>query len=368
MLNLMLNKLDQYLIRQFWVILGISILGFLSIFIIVDLIENLDRFMDNKVPSEVVFRYYIYTLPYFVSIGLPMAVLISTVFSLGSMVKRNEWTAMKASGISLYRVALPLVICGVILSGISFLLDNKLVAYGNEKRFEIDRDYVKRKSRHKLKNTLKDIFLQKNSSNHISLSKYYIQKRIGYDLTIVDLGQLTIRERIDAKKIIWNSDSSKWSVSDYSVRQFNQDGLETNVMIGSKDSLMELGFLPNDIQQQARKPDELDYYRLTERIVQLKANGVDTIKWEVTRYIKISFAFTNLIVILCGIPLVVLKEKNSLSFGAGASVFVIFGYYALIKFGQSLGFKGIVEPLASAWLGNIIFVLAALLLFWRSKT
>ena len=368
MLNLMLNKLDQYLIRQFWVILGISILGFLSIFIIVDLIENLDRFMDNKVPSEVVFRYYIYTLPYFVSIGLPMAVLISTVFSLGSMVKRNEWTAMKASGISLYRVALPLVICGVILSGISFLLDNKLVAYGNEKRFEIDRDYVKRKSRHKLKNTLKDIFLQKNSSNHISLSKYYIQKRIGYDLTIVDLGQLTIRERIDAKKIIWNSDSSKWSVSDYSVRQFNQDGLETNVMIGSKDSLMELGFLPNDIQQQARKPDELDYYRLTERIVQLKANGVDTIKWEVTRYIKISFAFTNLIVILCGIPLVVLKEKNSLSFGAGASVFVIFGYYALIKFGQSLGFKGIVEPLTSAWLGNIIFVLAALLLFWRSKT
>jgi len=368
MLNLMLNKLDQYLIRQFWVILGISILGFLSIFIIVDLIENLDRFMDNKVPSEVVFRYYIYTLPYFVSIGLPMAVLISTVFSLGSMVKRNEWTAMKASGISLYRIALPLVICGVILSGISFLLDNKLVAYGNEKRFEIDRDYVKRKSRHKLKNTLKDIFLQKNSSNHISLSKYYIQKRIGYDLTIVDLGQLTIRERIDAKKIIWNSDSSKWSVSDYSVRQFNQDGLETNVMIGSKDSLMELGFLPNDIQQQARKPDELDYYRLTERIVQLKANGVDTIKWEVTRYIKISFAFTNLIVILCGIPLVVLKEKNSLSFGAGASVFVIFGYYALIKFGQSLGFKGIVEPLASAWLGNIIFVLAALLLFWRSKT
>jgi len=364
----MLNKLDQYLIRQFWVILGISILGFLSIFIIVDLIENLDRFMDNKVPSEVVFRYYIYTLPYFVSIGLPMAVLISTVFSLGSMVKRNEWTAMKASGISLYRIALPLVICGVILSGISFLLDNKLVAYGNEKRFEIDRDYVKRKSRHKLKNTLKDIFLQKNSSNHISLSKYYIQKRIGYDLTIVDLGQLTIRERIDAKKIIWNSDSSKWSVSDYSVRQFNQDGLETNVMIGSKDSLMELGFLPNDIQQQARKPDELDYYRLTERIVQLKANGVDTIKWEVTRYIKISFAFTNLIVILCGIPLVVLKEKNSLSFGAGASVFVIFGYYALIKFGQSLGFKGIVEPLASAWLGNIIFVLVALLLFWRSKT
>ena len=364
----MLNKLDRYLINQFWIILGIAILGFLSIFMVVDLIENLDRFMDNKVPSPVVFKYYVYTLPYFISIGLPMAVLISTVFSLGSMVKRNEWTAMKASGISLYRIALPLVICGVLLSGISFLLDNKLVAYGNEKRFEIDRDYVKRKSRHKLKNTLKDIFIQKNSSNHISLSKYYLQKTVGYDLTMVDLGDLTINERIDAKKISWDLDSLKWSVSDYSIRQFNEHGLETNVKIGTRDSLIDLGFMPVDIQQQARKPDELDYYRLTERITQLKDNGVDTVKWEVTRYIKISFAFTNLIVILCGIPLVVFKERGSLSFGAGASVFVIFGYYALIKFGQSLGFKGVIEPMFSAWLGNITFILAAMFLFWRAKT
>ena len=130
----------------------------------------------DKVSAEIVLKYYIYSVPYFISIGLPMAVLISTVFSLGSMVKRNEWTAMKASGISLYRVATPLIVCGFLLSGISFLLDNNLVSYGNEKRFEIDRDYVKRKSRHKLKNTLKDIFLQKNSSSHISLSKYQIQK------------------------------------------------------------------------------------------------------------------------------------------------------------------------------------------------
>ena len=366
--NLMLNRLDRYLINQFWVILGIAIMGFLSIFLVVDLIENLDRFMDNKVPTEIVLKYYIYTIPYFISIGLPMAVLISTVFSLGSMVKRNEWTAMKASGISLYRIAIPLVVCGFLLSGVSFLLDNNLVSYGNEKRFEIDRDYVKRKSRHKLKNTLKDIFLQKNSSSHISLSKYQIKKGIGYDLTMVDLGQLTIRERIDAKKISWNSDSLKWSVSDFSIRQFDQRGLETDVRIGKNDSLMSLGFIPDDIQQQARKPDELDYYKLTERIMQLKENGVDTIKWEVTRYIKISFAFTNLIVILCGIPLVVLKEKNSLSFGAGASVFVIFGYYAFIKFGQSLGFKGVMEPLASAWIGNIIFTAGAIILFLKSKT
>ena len=117
--------------------------------------------MDNNVPKKLLLNIILYTLPYFLSIGLPMSVLISTVISLGYLVKRNEWTAMKASGISIYRVAIPLVFSGFLLSLLSFFLDNKLVSYGNEKRFDIDRDYVKRKSRHKIKNTLKDIVFKK---------------------------------------------------------------------------------------------------------------------------------------------------------------------------------------------------------------
>ena len=130
---------------------------------------------------------------------------------------------------------------------------------------------------------------------------------------------------------------------------------------------MDLGFLPKDIHQQARKPDELDFFALTNMIKKLKRNGVDTRKWEVTRYLKISFAFTNLIVVLCGIPLVIIREKGGISFGAGASIFVIFGYYAFIKFGQSLGINGVLEPLTSAWLGNIIFITGGLLLLFSVR-
>ena len=103
-------------------------------------------------------------------------------------------------------------------------------------------------------------------------------------------------------------------------------------------------------------------------IKKLKKNGVETRKWEVTRYLKISFAFTNLIVDLCGIPLVVIMERGELSYGAGASIFVIFGYYAFIKFGQSLGFKGLVSPFIAAWIGNVVFLLIGIGLFWKSRT
>jgi len=364
----MIKKLDFYLSKTFFSILALSILGFLSMFVIVDLIENLDRFIDNNVPSNIVLLYYFYTLPWFISIGLPMSMLIATVFCFGNLVKTNEWTALKASGISIYRVSRPLLIIGFLISGFSFILDNKLVTHGNEKRFEIDRDYVKRKSRHKLKNTLKDVFLQKDTSIHVSLSKFLINKNIGYDLSWVDLSKSNLTKRIDAKKINWDFKTSKWNLSDYSIRVFDESGTEKFVDLSDSDTLIHLNFNPKEIQHQSRKPDELDYFLLTKRIIDLKDNGVNTTRWEVTRYLKISFIFTNIIVVLCGIPLVLVREKNSLSAGAGLGVFVIFGYYALIKFGQSLGYKGIIAPILSAWLGNFIFFSFGIILLLRTRT
>ena len=364
--NLMLFKLDRYLLKQFFGILGVSILGFISIFLIVDLIENLDRFIDNGVPGNIIFNYYLYSIPYFISVALPMAMLISTVFGVGMIVKRNEWTAMKSSGISLYRLSTPLLLTGLIISMFSFLLDNQVVSWGNEKRYTIDRDYVKKRSRHKLKNTLKNIFLQKDKTVHIGMEKYNIKKMSGNILTWVDLGADIIKQRIDARNILYISDSSAWKISNYSIRNF-QNGIEIGVDVSEGDTLIDLKFTPEDINKQARSPDELDYYELTSRISDLKNNGVKTIRWEVTRYLKVSFALTNFIVVLCGIPLVVFKEKNSLSFGIGMSVFVIFGYYAFIKFGQSMGFKGQLSPLLSAWLGNIVFFIGGIILLLRAR-
>ena len=362
----MLFKLDRYLLKQFFEILGISILGFISIFLIVDLIENLDRFVDNGVPGNIIFNYYLYSIPYFVSVALPMSMLISTVFGVGILVKRNEWTAMKSSGISLYRLSTPLLLTGLIISMFSFILDNQVVSWGNEKRYTIDRDYVKKRSRHKLKNTLKNIFLQKDKTVHIGMEKYNIKKMSGNILTWVDLGEDIIKQRIDARNIVYLRDSSTWKISNYSIRNF-QNGIETSVNVSEGDTLVNLKFTPEDINKQARSPDELDYYELTSRISDLKSNGVKTIRWEVTRYLKVSFALTNFIVVLCGIPLVVFKEKNSLSFGIGMSVFVIFGYYAFIKFGQSMGFKGQLSPLLSAWLGNLVFFISGIILLIRAR-
>lgn len=358
----MIKKLDQYLLRRFLSILIISLLGFLCVFIIVDLIENLDRYIDNKMPLSIILRYYGYSVPYFINLTLPMSMMISAVFSIGMMVKRNEWTAMKSGGISLYRLAAPLFVLSILISIISFQFDNTLVSTSMSKRNAIEKEYMKRNPRHNTRKSLNDIFFQKNGNQNISIARYNILSTDASDVTMISFADSLIHYRIDAKKISWIDSAAAWAVSNYSIRSFDQNGKEKLASISASDTLMALQFNPDDITRGNKHPDELSYSELKERVVFLKENGVDPTRWEVQRHFKLAFSFTNFIVVLFGIPLMVMKPKSGLAFGGGISFLVIFSYYAFIKFGQSLGINGVIAPVTSAWIGNVIFILSGLLL------
>ena len=355
-----MKKLDTYIIRQFLSPLGMTLLGFVSVILIVDLIENLDRFIDNAIPARITIKYYIYAIPWFVNIGLPMSMLISTVFTVGMLAKRNELTAMKSNGISLYRIAIPVASLGFIISLVSFELENRWVIKGNKVRYDIEREYMKRKARVRTQKEIRNIILQKNEVNHISLGSFRTDTNSGNKITFLALDKGMVTSRMDAKAIKWLDSLSVWSVTNYSIRDFDKNGSVMNTTVSKKDTLLNLNFSPEDITQQSKKPDEMTYQDLTTRIKQLKENGVDTTKWEVDRYFKISFAFTNFIIVLFGIPLVVVRPKGWLSFGAGMGIFVIFIYYVFIKLGMSVGYSGITTPMVAAWMGNVIFFIGGI--------
>ena len=198
-----MKKLDIYIIRQFLSTLGMTLLGFVSVILIVDLIENLDRFIDNAIPAGITLKYYIYAIPWFINIGLPMSMLISTVFTVGMLAKRNELTAMKSNGISLYRIAIPIASLGFIISLISFELDNRWVIKGNKVRYDIEREYMKRKARVRTQKEIRNIFLQKNEVHHISLGRFRTDTNSGNKITFLALDEGVVTSRLDAKAIKW---------------------------------------------------------------------------------------------------------------------------------------------------------------------
>ena len=227
-----------------------------------------------------------------------MSMLISTVFTVGMLAKRNELTAMKSNGISLYRIAIPVASLGFIISLVSFELENRWVIKGNKVRYDIEREYMKRKARVRTQKEIRNIFLQKNEVNHISLGSFRTDTNSGNKITFLALDKGIVTSRMDAKAIKWLDSLSVWSVTNYSIRDFDKNGSVMNTSVSKKDTLLNLNFSPEDITQQSKKPDEMTYQDLTTRIKQLKENGVDTTKWEVDRYFKISFAFTNFIIVL----------------------------------------------------------------------
>ena len=198
-----MKRIDFYIIRQFLSLLGVSILGFLVIFVVVDAVENMDKFIDAEVPGNIIFSYYIHSLPWFTSIGLPMAVLVSTIFTVGLLSRRNELTAMKASGVSLYRIAAPLIICSIFISAASFFFEDRVVTAGNQKRREIEKEYVI-KSRDKRYSTKKrNIFLRKSDDFHIAIDRYTPKplKAAGVVIHFMENGKLT--RRIDTNRMTW---------------------------------------------------------------------------------------------------------------------------------------------------------------------
>jgi lipopolysaccharide export LptBFGC system permease protein LptF len=163
--------------------------------------------------------------------------------------------------------------------------------------------------------------------------------------------------RIDSKKSIWEPVEEKWKVRDYSIREFDNSGSERMIVTSKQDSLLNLNFTPEDINQIGSSSEEVSYNQLKSQIVTLKSNGVNTIKWEVDLHYKIAYSFISLIIIFCGIPLSVFRSNTTLAFGGGLSLATIFAYIVLLKFGQSLGYAGALSPFLAAWFSNIIFII-----------
>ena len=149
--------MDYYLIKEFFYKLVFVTLAFIIIFIVVDIIDHLDKFIDSSMPAIDIIKYYIYTIPWFASIGLPMAILLSTILTISILQKNSELTALKASGISFKRITSSLLILGLILSIFSFIFDNYVVTSNYQKRVIIEDSY-KLKKEMKIK-PKKEIFI-----------------------------------------------------------------------------------------------------------------------------------------------------------------------------------------------------------------
>ncbi len=360
-----MHLMDKYILKGFFQKLFSTTLAFIVIFIVVDIIDHLDKFIDSSMPAVAILKYYIYTIPWFISIGFPMAILLSTVFTLSLLQKHSELTALKASGIGVNRVAIPLLLMGFLFSFISFHFDNEVVTSNYQKRILLEEKYRLRSS--SSKNVKKrDIYRQLDSQSVLSIKRFQSSNQTAYGVSIQTFENQDVIKRLDANKMVWNEADQKWNIEKYSQRKWANNQI---IFDASKiDTSLSLGITPLDLTRETGKPEEMNYNELKLFVDKIKQNSINEPRWEVNLHFKTALAGTSFLMVLFGIPLAIRKPRSSLAMGIGLSIGVIFLYYAALKFGQTLGYKGVLSPFISVWWANISFFCVGVYLFFKTKS
>jgi len=362
---LTMKLLDRYLLRRFVTILLFAMIAFLTIFLIVDLVENIDKFIDAGLTRSQVLTYYLLNIPFFLSIGLPMSMLIAAVFSMGILSRDNEITAMKSSGVSLYRIVAPLLIFATLVSVGSFFFDDQVTVHTNRQLENYKERYIQgRPPQQKLQR--QDLFIQDTPRRNLIIDYFNGKNLVGRRATIQYLSAGRMERRIDGNRIFWEDSLDSWMMVDYVIREFPDTSTREIVSASPGTLQVSLSVSPDELMKEAIDPAQMDYAELRDFIARLESLGISPRKWRVNLHYKVAFAFTNFVVVLFGLPLTVLQKRGGLAAGAGISIFVIFAYYALIKVGQVMGFKGVLPPLLSVWIGNIVFIAGGVILLMRT--
>ncbi|MDZ7318146.1 MAG: LPS export ABC transporter permease LptG [candidate division KSB1 bacterium] len=357
-----MKLLDQYILKRFLGTQVFALIAFSVIFIVIDLVGFLDKFIDQRVSTIVVLKYYFFYLPYIIILTLPVATLLASLFSVGQLARYNELVAMQASGLSNYRILAPLFILGIITSLLAAYAGERLVPYTNQQKKEIYETYV-HKARRKTVAQAKDITLQIDQNRWLLVGFFDTSTNTAFKVSIQQYGENRLLTRLDAPQMIW--DDEHWTMS----RGVRRDFLNGREQAQPFDSLDVSGIRlkPQDIAREQKKAEEMSYWELKRFIREVRRTGGNPNRWLVDLYLKLSFPFANFIIILFGAPLASRKTRSGTALSFGISLFVCFLYFGIIKVGQTLGHNETLSPLLAAWIGNILFGLGAVYILIRSN-
>lgn len=358
-----MRVLDRYLVRALLLRIAAASGAFLTVSVVVDMFERLDTFIDHDVAWITVAHYYVATLPYLFVLTLPIACLIAALFALGGMARRNELIAMTATGISLYRILIPVWIAGGLLSAAGLGFTVKLVPWGNHVSSGIYDHEIK--GRPQISGSIR------RDLNYLGAGgRFFLIRRFDgdagrmEDVVVQQFAEGTLVRRIDAKTAEWNG--SHWVFHDGFIRRFENGGVQAEPF--ERRVFDEIEEKPEDFLRLVKEPDEMSLRELRAHVRRTEASGGDATKLKVDEQMRYSFPFASLIVMLLSAPLMGAIRRGGQALGFGLALLVSFTYYVLLEVGKTFGYNGTFPPALAAWLPNLVFTgIGALGLFKTQK-
>jgi len=349
--------LHRYVIREYLKIFALSLSSLILIYIVVLFFQKMNLFNRFQAPFSLMFEYLLYKIPEATfQWTIPYAALLSTLLTLGTLSRYSEITAFKAGGISLYRITLPLIFIVLVISFLSFLGNDYLVPFTNQKtRYLLDVKVRKEPPTSFFKN-FKIWYRGDHRIFNIQLLDPKQKALKGFTLYEFD-DQFRCIQRIDAIEARWVNE--KWRFYQGAVRHFDESGSVQTTPFEKMDFPMAEDW--GSFQGSASDSDEMSYAELRTYIQKIQASGYDATRYLVDLYSKLSYPLLNVIMVLIGIPFALKTGRSggvALSIGISVMIGFLYGivFYVFISFGKS----GVLPPVLACWIPTLLFGLAGI--------
>ena len=353
-----MKLIDRYLIKQYLQTVLFSLLAFILIFVVVDMMENLDDFLDQNVNKIIILKYYMVFIPEIVRLLLPVGMLFGGLFTMGKMSTQNELTAIKAGGVSMYRTMLPILITTIFLCAGDVYFSGYIVPKANKSKSSIEKFYLNKNRSASGTN----IFFQDTGTKIVSIGYFNeeVNQATRVSIQQFDSSNITkLKMRIDASTMQYDSAANAWIATSVVQRTFLD---YSDVLVKyQRLVLSDLHFKPHDLSVKQQKPIEMNLTELKETIDNQSKAGNDPRIWQIEYYSRYAFSFTGIIIVLFGLPFSTNRQRGGLAVQVGINILITFIYLVLYKIIEAFGLNGGLNPLATAWMVNAGFFAAAVL-------
>lgn len=360
--------MDNYVLAGFLFYFVVWIAAFVSMTQIYNFFELLGDIAKNEIPLSKALSYHLFLTPELIYRTLPFGVLLAVLVSFGIMTKNNEVTALKACGISVRRLGIPVILMSGVISVAAFAADYSWIPRANQIQDSL-RNEIKGRPPQTYKNPdRKWVF----HDNHVFYFRHFdIGENVMAEPWVYEIDPKTwqLTRQINAKSARWAPDANAWIFEQGQVIDICQRTLECNVTNFTVTSFPEITETPeNTFLKEVKQDLQMNYVELGRYIKDLNESGFDTVTLQVQYYKKFAAPLFALTIALISVPFGFLVGNRGAMAGVGVSIGLAIAYLGIGTLFEQMGNVGFLRPDVAAWAPNTLFSLSGLYLILRMRS
>ncbi len=362
--SLKITRIDRYIITKFLSTYIFLIAIIISIAIIFDFNEKIDKITQSHVSiQKVIFDYYLNFVPYFSNLFSPLFVFIAVIFFTSKLADNSEIIAMKSTGMSFRRLLRPYMISAGIIALTTFLLGAYVIPRGNVARVNFDNTYIKKKKITSADN----IQMQVDTGVVAYITHFDNITKSGYGFSLDKFVNKKLVSHLTAQTIQYDTLSERrysWSLLNYQIRTLK--GMREKITSGEKmDTIIMME--PSDFFYTNNQQETMTLPQLDEFIDRQKLRGAAGVStFEVEFHKRFAMPFAAFILTIIGVSLSCEKRKGGMGTSIGIGLALSFSYILFQTISATFAINAGWPPMISVWIPNLLFALIAFILFKKT--